>query len=145
MKNSKLVIAACFAALSVSFANADDNPFDVEIVSSNKVRFESVSIEYLDGIPVLTGKLKRSAYNSKVLPGHVDYIVKDSQGAVIIEGGAQYSPSLSLRRWKFGSSFSIAFPKDLPEDVIVQIGYHRNEHLAQSISPAVSHKENKLL
>lgn len=145
MKKPTFVLAACLAVLCASFVNAAESTFAIDVVSSNKVRFENVSIEFEDGIPVLVGKLKRSVYNSRVLPGHVDYVVKDNKGVVIVEDGIQYSPSLSLRRWKFGSSFSIALPEDLPKDEIIQVAFHRNEYKPQAYSPVAPHTGNKLL
>lgn len=146
MKSLIFVLAACLAAIYTPLINADESTFTIDVVSPNKVRFENVSVvESEDGISVLVGKLKRSVYNSTVLPGHVDYAIKDGKGVLIVEGGAQYSPSLSLRRWRHGSSFSIALPEELPDDVIVQVGYHRNVYKAQVYSPAAPHSENQLL
>jgi hypothetical protein len=145
MKNSILVMAVFLAVTCSHAIYAEETVFAIDIVSSSKVRFHNVSIEYDEGIPVLLGKVKRSVYNSRVSPGHVDYIVKDAKGNVLMEGGAEYSPSLSLRRWKFGSSFAIALPENLPADALIQVGFHRNTHTPQKFSPVASHTANKLL
>lgn len=145
MKNFMLIIAIFLAVTGSHAIYAEEVAFEIDIVSSSKVRFQNVSIEYDEGIPVLVGKVKRSVYNSRVSPGHIGYIVKDAKGNVLIEGEAEYSPSLSLRRWKFGSSFAIAMPENLPADALIQLGFHRNTHIPQKFSPAASHSENKLL
>lgn len=145
MKNPILVIAACLALFSTQFVSANEETFAIDSISTNKVRFESLSIEYVEGSPILAGKVKKKSYNTSVLSGHVDYIIKDSNGAVIVEGGVQYRPSLALRRWKYGSSFSIELPKDLPADATIQVGFHRNSYKPETNSPVAQHTENKLL
>ena len=76
---------------------------------------------------VLKGLIKRRAYNSHVTPGHIAYSIFDGEGKLIKEGVAQYSNSLSSRRWKYGSHFSFVLPNDLPEGSRIKLGWSKNQ------------------
>jgi len=100
-------------------------PVDIESDSA-KVKFLQVEVHRQNDQLLLTGKVKRRSYNSTVLPGHIDYIISDSQGQIIAEGVTNYAPSLSLRGWKFGSHFSVNLPDNLPEDSRIKLSWQRN-------------------
>ena len=134
------------AILAVTFTSAVSADSRTEIdTSTPSVKFQNVSINHDGDRPMLTGKIKRRSYNSSVSPGHIDYIVVSKDGLTIDQGAIQYSPSLSLRRWKYGSSFSVLLPENLPSHVIIRVGYHRNQYIAPTESPRVSHLENTLV
>lgn len=144
--NNSILVVAVFLAVAISHATyAEKATFAIDIVPSSKVRFANVSIEYHEGLPVILGEVKRIFNNSSVSPGHIDYLVKDPKGNVLIEGGVKYRPSISLRRRKLGSSFTIALPENLPTASVIQVGFHRNTHTPQKFSPVASHTENNLL
>ena len=89
----KLVQTLYFSAVlpASNILWAADGP-SVEPISTAKIRFQHVQVEHQDGQYVLSGKIKRSKYNSQVAPGHIDYIVLDSTGKTVAEGAVSYSP-----------------------------------------------------
>jgi len=98
--------------------------YPVELSSeSTRVRFSKIKIQTHHKQIELSGSIKRRSYNSRVLPGKISYIVNDGQGNIIKKGGINYSPSLSLRRWKSGSHFSLVLPNDLPKDTRIQLAW----------------------
>jgi len=111
--------------------------YPIEIISKTpKVTISKVKIDQINGKMILNGLVKRRSYNSSVVPGHIDITIKDSQNRIITNNTLNYTPSLSLRRWKFGSRFNFVLPADLPADSSVQIGWHPNrskQHLFSSI------------
>lgn len=117
----------------------------VESVFSSGVRFEHVEIERLDGRYVLSGKIKRSVYNSRVAPGHIDYVVIGGSGEIVVEGAITYSPSLSLRRWRYGSLFSVMLPEAVTKEASVRVTFHKNKGVMEEYSRPVLHDSNVLI
>jgi|GEM_PF-1721254 len=92
-----------------------------------KVKLLRVTIQHENDQHVLRGKVKRSFFNSLVLPGHIDYSIINTNDQVIEKGIIKYGPSLSLRRWKHGSRFEFILPKNLPETVRIKLDWHKNQ------------------
>lgn len=109
-----------------------------------QVRISRIKIQQDGEQLILSGLIKRRSYNSHVLPGHIDYSIIDGKGQLIKEGMTNYSPSLSLRRWKYGSHFSFSLSKNLPEGSTIKLGWHQN-HSKKHISSALNLKNNLLL
>lgn len=91
-----------------------------------QVRISRIKMLYENEQLVLKGLIKRRAYNSHVLPGHIAYSIVDGEGKMIKEGVVRYSNSLSSRRWKYGSHFSFVLPDDLPEGSRIKLGWYKN-------------------
>jgi hypothetical protein len=143
MKSSFLFIAV----LTAAFISAPvfSEPKVEEVQKNHKVKFENVNVVAAGEGRVLKGKIKKSIYNSRLPAGHIDYLVLSSGGDVLVEEGFQYNKSLSLRRWKRGSSFSVVLPENIPDDAVIRIGFHKNEHVGRAENPKVSHIENTLI
>ena len=92
---------------------------------------------------VLSGLVKRRSYNSHVLPGHIDYVIFDSNDDVTHEGAIQVS-GLNLRNSRYGRQFKILLPKNMPEGSHIKIGWHKNQTSA-FYNASISHKSNSLL
>jgi len=144
MKSIIVCFVALFAVTPVmSFAN-EKEPTIETISSTSGVKFVKLSIDSDDQAMVLTGRVKRRIYNSRVLPGHIDYLVVNTAGETLGQGAVQYSSSLGLRRWKHGSSFSFQLPEDTPNDAVIKLTFHRNHFDSSKVSPPASHTFNLL-
>jgi len=125
--------------------NAESSSHPIEVVPFRDVVISEVVIEEIDNQNLLTGEIKRARYNSQVVGGHIDYALVDAQNNILDQGAVQYSPSLSLRKWKYGSSFSIALPAHLPENTKIKITYHRDSLPQRTASLPANHEKNSLL
>ncbi|RKZ98208.1 MAG: hypothetical protein DRQ43_01825 [Gammaproteobacteria bacterium] len=148
MKTLKLIAIKLFLVsgviLSPKIANAE-LLYPVEIIyQPTQVRISNIRIEPQSDQLLLSGTIKRRAYNSNVLPGHIDYIVFDVNDQVVTEGAVNYSSSLSLRRLKQGAHFSFLLPKELDEGSYIRIGWNRNHSMTQP-SQVTHHKKSPLL
>ena len=92
-----------------------------------KVSISKIKIQKQNDNWVLSGKVKRRSYNSHVSPGHIKYSILSDKGQVIKQGATNYSPSLSSRRWKYGSRFSFVVPGNLPEGTSIRLGWHHHQ------------------
>lgn len=145
MKTLTKSTVVAVALLSTNAALSEEALPKVEAQVGGGVRFEHVEMENQDGRYVLSGKIKRRSYNSQVAPGHVDYVVYDGKGSVLTEGAIAYSPSLSLRRWKYGSSFSVLLPETVDKEASVKIAFHKNQGAEAGFSRPVPHDANILM
>jgi len=128
MKLLKSSIVAAVACLSVSVTNAEEGAPDIKITNlDSKVVFEKVSIDQGSQGTVLVGKIKKQNYNDRVPAGHVRYSISGSEGEVVAEGVVHYSPSLSLRKWRHGSSFVIDLPENLSAESEISLSYLRGD------------------
>ena len=119
--------------------------YPVEIIHQpTKVKISNIKIEPQSDQLILSGKIKRRAYNSHVLPGHIDYVVFDVNNEVVEEGAIDYSSSLSLRRVKQGAHFRFLLPKKMDKGSYVRIGWSQN-HTSMQLSKVTRHKKNPLL
>ena len=147
MKKLKLITINLFVfsfILSTQIANAE-LLYPVEIIyKPTQVRISNIRIEPQSNQLVLSGKIKRRAYNSHVQPGHIDYVVFDVNDQVVTEGAVKYSSSLNLRRLKQGTQFSFLLPEKLDKDSYIRIGWNRN-HNVMKLSQVSHHKESPLL
>ncbi len=148
MKTLKLIAIKLFLVsgviLSPKIANAE-LLYPVEIIyQPTQVRISNIRIEPQSDQLLLSGTIKRRAYNSNVLPGHIDYIVFDVNDQVVTEGAVNYSSSLSLRRLKQGAHFSFLLPKELDEGSYIRIGWNRN-HNVMKLDQVTHHKMSPLL
>ncbi|MBR9910295.1 MAG: hypothetical protein GYB33_08090 [Gammaproteobacteria bacterium] len=133
-------------AMSVSSgASAKERVPSVESVTTSAVRFERVEIGRQDGRFVVSGKVKRRVYNSHVWPGHIDYVAIGSNGEVVAKGAVTYTPSLSLRRWKYGSDFSVLLPESVTEDASIKVAFHKNQSATKKYSAPAQHEVNVLV
>ena len=113
--------------LSLAIAKAEIL-YPVEVSSeSTKVRISKVKIQNSNEQLLLSGLVKRRSYNSTVLPGHISYEVNDAHGKLIHRGDVNYSPSLSLRRWKSGSRFNLVLPNNLPKDSRIKLAWRQGK------------------
>lgn len=144
MKSVIVYFVALFAVTPVMGIASEMEPSIKIISSTSKVTFENMSIDNDDQGVVLTGKIKRSNYNSQVVPGHIDYLVVNIAGETLDQGAVQYSPSLGLRRWKYGSSFSLRISADTPADAVIKLTFHQDQFDASKVSPSANHSVNLL-
>ncbi len=144
MKTLMIYVATVVALISSTTVLANTSP-TIQVENTNhKVKFLNLSFDEIDKGTVITGKVTKSTYNSRVAPGHIDYAIYDKRGKLIDEGAVQYSPSMMLRRWKYGSSFAFKIPDDLPADAVVKVSYHRNQGKIRLVSPTAQHDVNVL-
>ena len=138
--NAQLITAilSVTSLLGTGAAAAEKLP-QLIMAKSNKVRFEHVVMELQGQHYVLSGKIRRKSYNSQVAPGHIDYAAFDNEDNLITEGAVRYSPSLSLRRWKHGSTFSIKLPTSVTETATIRISFHKSSTPKESEYPLVIH------
>jgi len=122
MKNLLFIILLAF------FLNVQAQiPYTVDIDSgSAKIKIFNVKIKQHNQNLVLTGSIKRRSYNSKIQPGHINYIIENSLGKILQQGNSKYAPSLSLRRWKHGGKFTIRLPNNLPKNSKIKLSWHKN-------------------
>tara|TARA_B100000745_G_C20133165_1_gene388358 strand:- start:1041 stop:1487 length:447 start_codon:yes stop_codon:yes gene_type:complete len=139
-------VALIIVAMSVAYGSrAQDQEPSVEWVNTSDVLFKRVEIERQNDRYVLSGKIKRRIYNSHVWPGHIDYIAVGSNGKVVAKGAVTYTPSLLLRRWKFGSSFSVLLPEAVSEDALVRVTFHKDQGSQRKYSAPAYHDANVLV
>lgn len=118
--------------------------YPVEILyQPTKVRISNIKIERQSNQLVLSGIVKRRAYNSHVLPGHIDYIVFDINDQVVTEGAVNYSSSLNLRQLKQGAQFSFVLPKNLTEGSYIKVGWNR-DHSNKQPTQIMHHEKSPL-
>jgi len=151
IKHQILTLAAATTLLALQSLSVNAEAAAVNAVNSSKVEFREVQLLQTDKGLTLGGKIKRRSFNTHVAAGHLDVVVKDSKGKVLHQTAGGYVPSLSLRKSRYGSSFSISIPgsTSLPKGSVVSVGYHKNdnsilEQAMESTQPA-AHKENILL
>jgi len=142
----KIITTLLIAITASSSLNANaELLYPVEIIyQPTKVRISNIRIEPRSDQLLLSGTIKRRAYNSHILPGHIDYVVFDVNDQVVTEGAVEYSSSLNMRRLKQGAHFSFLLPKELNEDSYIRIGWNRN-HSMTKISQVTHHKKSPLL
>lgn len=139
-------IALIAVLLTFGAVIAEESLPAIETVNTGSpVRFEHVEIEKVGGQYVLSGIIKRSVYNSSVSPGHIDYVVLNSEGKLLAEGATTYSPSLSLRRWRHGSSFSVILPKSVGSNSTVKVAFHKNQGSNETHSSPYVHQSNIII
>lgn len=145
MKTLFLYVATIVAFISNTsvLANTGTATIKVELETHNVV-FQNLSFDQIDDGSVVTGKIKKRSYNSRVSPGHIDYAIYDASGKLIDEGAVQYTPSFMLRRWKYGSSFSFKVPDNLPRNSTVKVSHHKNQVNVRTVSPPAPHSMNVL-
>ncbi|NOQ79946.1 MAG: hypothetical protein GQ546_11155 [Gammaproteobacteria bacterium] len=117
-------------------------PVDI-LYQPTKVRISKIKIERHSHQLVLSGIVKRRAYNSHVLPGHIDYIVFDVNDQVVAEGAVNFSSSLNLRRLKQGVQFSFLLPNNLSEGSYIKVGWNRN-HMGERLTKVTHYKKSPL-
>ena len=131
-----------FSAISsLQVANAE-SLYPVEVTSKTpSVKISKIKIQKLNQLWVLSGVVKRRSYNSAVLPGHIDVtIVKTIAGAqaqILSKDVVDYSPSLSLRRWRSGSRFNLTLPNDLPAGSTIKLKWHKNQSKKHVLSQLI--------
>ena len=115
-------------------------------VNLSNLKIKSV-VENNQESQLLTGRIKRRAYNSHVLPGHIDYVVLGRNDEILYEGAIQVS-GLNLRsRSPFGRQFKILLP-ELADGSHIKIGWHSTQHSTQASAVnnvLTYHKQNSLL
>jgi hypothetical protein len=100
--------------------------YPVEIdFKSVQVRISNIKIQSMDEQLILSDLIKRRSYNSRVLPAHIIYSISDGKGEFIKEGIINYSSSISLRCWKYGSYFRLVLPDNLPEGSPIKLDWHK--------------------
>jgi len=148
MKTLKLIAIELLLVSSVLLSSQIANAellYPVEIIyQPTQVRISNIRIESQSDQLILSGKIKRRAYNSHVLPGHIDYVILDVNDQIVTEGAVDYSSSLSLRRLKQGAHFSFLLPKVLDEGSYIKIGWNRN-HNEMKLGQVTHHKKSPLL
>jgi len=110
--------------------------YPVEVSSQTPmVKISKIKIQQHNQIWVLSGVVKRHSYNSSALPGHIDVAIMGPNDGkkpqIITESVIDYSPSLSLRRWRSGSRFDITLPNNLPIGSTIKLKWHKNHVLSQ--------------
>jgi hypothetical protein len=130
MKKSALYAIAATMSLSLFIllqASATELLYPVEIKNKPpKVRIYNVKIQQQQDQLVLSGLLKRRSYNSHVLPGHIDYVVIDTNENVIKQGWTQSPTGLNLRRYRYAHQFQLLLPNDLSEGSRIELSWHQD-------------------
>jgi len=119
---STLILSGC---VLVDQDLIDRNIARVETTPSSELVFESVSVTRQGVGIVVNGSLRhRHGRTAREIPGHVDVLVIDTDGAVIASGAVPYSVShAGTSAWvEFGMQISV-------DDVsVVQLSHHVAEH-----------------
>ncbi|MFK5894978.1 MAG: hypothetical protein QM504_17305 [Pseudomonadota bacterium] len=88
------------------------------IVNISKIKIQNL---------LLSGIVKKRSYNSHVAPGHIKYFIVSDKEQILKQGVVEYSPTLSLRSWRYGSRFSFVIPENLPAGAHIRLGWHHNQ------------------
>ncbi len=125
---NKRKLGLIFSALLISYVTQAEEalPTIEKLSTTSRVQFERLEIKKVNDHYILAGKVKRILYNSHVSPGYIDYSIYNGAGELISEGATTYRPSLSLRRWKYGSSFSVVLPETVDKESVVKVAFNRN-------------------
>jgi hypothetical protein len=116
-------------------------PYPVQVnYQPTKVKISNIHINKEQGMFIISGVIKRRAYNSHALPGHLDFQIIDSQNETIQKGIIKVS-GLNLRRNRNGRQFRITLDNKLPKDGHIKLDWHNNKMV--SFNP--SHKQSSLL
>lgn len=131
--------------LFLSTAHANEQLYKVNIVSSTTaVKFLRLKVQTQDNQLVLTGKVKRRSRNTITLPGHIDVVVTDSNGQILLEKKVKYVPAILSRRSRFGSSFKMALPNNIPEGSSIKVQWHKNQATNRLLSTSMTATHNKV-
>lgn len=138
--NVRNFVCAFLVSVLPAFSLASES---IEVIKSENITISDVVINSMDGRRLLQGKIARSALNTSVAAGHIDYAVISDGRNIIDQGVAQYQPSLSMgvhkvmagrqhvvapsrEKWKAGAHFSITLPDKISETTTIKIRYHED-------------------
>lgn len=97
-------------------------PVNTQIIKSKHQvwQIEMVNSFEIDGVVTVSGHLKKTkSYAHR--KGHIDIVVRLSNGDVFL----QTTALLGLRAMRKGSDhFTVEIPNKLPENAIIEVGYH---------------------
>ena len=128
-----------------------DNQYSVQPVYDNnsKVRFSSLEVVETDAGVFLKGRITRSSSSMSVPPGHVDILVSNTNGEVLLDTSARYSPSKLHRKshssGQRGSHFTVQLPDSLPKEADIRVSYHQKTIDKSKSSPSGLHQKNSLI
>ena len=132
IKSSAIVCRATVATLLFSQflllqAARAELLYPVEVNSNpTQVRISKINIKKLNEMIVLTGKINRRAYNSHVLPGHIDILVMNANNQLLKQEMINIS-SLNLRRYRYDRQFKITFANEFPEGSYFKVNWHQSQ------------------
>ena len=87
MRTRFLFVAAMVAFLSSTTVLANTSTPTIQVENTTqKVKFINLSLDEIDDGTVITGKVTKRTYNSRVSPGHIDYAIYDQRGKLIDQG-----------------------------------------------------------
>lgn len=89
-----------------------------------KVKISKLNVKKHNDSVVVSGTINRHAYNSHVLPAHIDLLVLDSNKKIFQRGIINVS-GLNLRHNRYGRQFRIALSNDLPQGSTIKLGWHQ--------------------
>lgn len=114
-----------FGLLCLTTVSAE-HALNIEVEPTHTpVRIYQLNLLSEDNGHQLTGKIKQRNKQTNLPQGEIAYVVKNFQGILLHHGRVNYSPSLSLQRWKHGSRFEIQLPNNLPENSLIRVGWKR--------------------
>lgn len=108
-----------------------------------KIKISNIQVTKHNEQLVVSGVVNRRAYNSHVLPGHIDLVIFDTNKHILKQGIIKVS-GLNLCHNRYGRQFRIAFDNDLPEGSYIKMGWHHNQN-SQLTDKSHFYKQSSLL
>jgi hypothetical protein len=140
--------------MAVSVAAEESNnqkkSYSVDAVyNNNSVLFSRLDVVEGDQGLLLKGKIRRRSANTSVPSGHVDILVSNTNGDVLLDTAAHYTPAILIRYTnnisQRGSRFTVNLPNELPEDAVIRVTYHKNSFQENATSTPAQHTKNSLI
>lgn len=120
---------------NIQIANADDKNYPINIVSdTTAVKFNRVKLANDNGKTVLSGKVKKRFRNMSLVPGHIDIAIKGSDDKVLFLKKINSKPARISKHSRFGSSFKVALPDDMPLNSSIAIQWHKDQYKPHPLS-----------
>ena len=76
---------------------------------------------------IITGKISRVHRYFPVQSGHIDVVVLDSNGSVIIETTGNYTPKRVNRKTTRASQFVVELPSVPENESVIKVAYHKDK------------------
>ncbi|MFV2055505.1 MAG: hypothetical protein ACC707_03515 [Thiohalomonadales bacterium] len=121
-----LLFVCAYPVLADSSDVIDD--YNIDIVSNPSASallfWTRVSTE--NGKFVVSGKVKRKNTQTYVSPGHIDIVIEDTTGQVLMEKTVAYLPTNIHKQLRQASRYSHTFDNIPPLGSVIKLSYDRN-------------------
>lgn len=122
------LLSFCFLSSSLSWS--ETSPPSISYEFPARIQLINAQLQESNGTYVLQGRVKRRFYNSSLRNGHIDIQIQDKNARITHNLVTHFSPSLSLRRWRQGSSFHQVLPAETTIGSVVHLSWHKNQSVA---------------